>query len=602
MHLFQGLHQSHNHNPMKHIFINAFCLFGIALGLFSPIQAQKIEREVQEMLHTNGHAEAIILLTEQADLSFARQLPSKEAKGAYVFEKLKATAERSQAPLWKILLNAKLSVSPLWIVNAIFVPELDQATAALLAAQPAVEAIISNPHTYLSPPRMEPSSASLRSSVEWGIDKIGAAAVWNKGITGQGVVIAGQDTGYDWEHPTLIKKYRGSAEATPNHNYNWHDGISQYNPLNNDANNPCGLNSQIPCDDDNHGTHTMGTMVGDDGAGNQIGVAPGARWIGCRNMDRGWGSPASYLDCFQWFLAPTDLKNQNPNPKLAPHVINNSWGCPDIEGCGPNNWKLMEKAIVNLRAAGVVVVVSAGNSGSQGCGSIDDAPAFFPQSFTIGATNISDIIARFSSRGPARWQDTLVLKPNVSAPGQGVRSSVPGGGFAVFSGTSMAGPHVAGAVALIISANPALAGQVETIETLLEKTAVSLTDTMTCSGFRSDRSPNPVYGYGRINVLAAVEEALRITTSVDTPAHRKIALKATPNPVVEGSVLIELGTLPDVGKLEVLDPTGRLLQRHVLPQANFQSKTLNLDALPTGTYFIRIVAGSAYGYQKIIKI
>lgn len=602
VHLFQGLNQGHNHNPMKHIFINAFCLFGIALGLFSPIQAQKIEREVQEMLHTQGHAEAIVMLAEQVDLSFALQLPSKEAKGAYVFQKLKTTAERSQAPLWKILFDAKLSASPLWIVNAIFVPELDQATATLLAAHPAVQAIISNPHTYLSPPRMETSIANLRSSVEWGIEKIGAAAVWAKGITGQGVVIAGQDTGYDWEHPALIRKYRGNVEAVPNHNYNWHDGISKYNPLNNDTINPCGLNSKFPCDDDNHGTHTMGTMVGDDGVGNQIGVAPGARWIGCRNMDRGWGSPASYLDCFQWFLAPTDLKNQNPNPKLAPHVINNSWACPDIEGCGPNNWKLMEKAIINLRAAGVVVVVSAGNSGSQGCGSVNDAPAFFPQSFSIGATNISDVIARFSSRGPARWQDTLVLKPNVSAPGQGVRSSVPGGGFASFSGTSMAGPHVAGAVALIISANPALAGQVETIETLLEKTAVSLTDTMSCSGLRSNLSPNPVYGYGRINVLAAVEAAQRISTPVDTPKQQKIALKVSPNPVVDGTVLIELGSLPDVGNLEVLDPTGRLLQRHVLSQANFQSKTLNLEALPTGTYFIRIVAGSAYGYQKIVKI
>lgn len=602
VHLFQGLIKGRNHNPMKHNFINAFYLFGIALVLSSPVLAQKIEREVQEMLNAQGQAEAIVLLKEQADLSFAQELSPKEDKGTYVFQKLQSTAERTQAPLWTILNQAKLSASPLWIVNAIYIPHLDPRTAQLLAALPSVQTIMHNPHTYLSPPRKEPTVATLRSSVEWGIEKIGATAVWRKGFTGQGVVIAGQDTGYDWEHPTLIKKYRGSTETGSNHNYNWHDGISKYNPLNNDTINPCGLNSKVPCDDDNHGTHTMGTMVGDDGAGNQIGVAPGARWIGCRNMDRGWGSPASYLDCFQWFLAPTDLNNKTPNPKLAPHVINNSWGCPAIEGCNTSNWKVMEKAIINLRAAGIVVVVSAGNSGSQGCNSVDDAPAFFPQSFSIGATNINDVIARFSSRGPAFWQDTAVLKPNVSAPGQGVRSSVPGGGFAAFSGTSMAGPHVAGAVALIISANPALAGQVETIETLLEKTATNLTDTMTCNGLRSDRSPNPVYGFGRINVEAAVNEALKITTPVDTPKQQKIAIKATPNPVVDGSVLVELGNIVNNGILEVLDPAGRMLQRHVLSAAPFQSKTLNLSALPKGAYFIRIVSGNAYGYQKIVKI
>jgi len=283
-------------------------------------------------------------------------------------------------------------------------------------------------------------------------------------------------------------------------------------------------------------------------------------------------------------------------------VINNSWGCPDIEGCGPGNWDLMQKAIINLRAAGVVVVVSAGNDGRNGCGTVNDAPAFIPESFSIGATQIDDVIARFSSRGPARWHDSLVLKPNVSAPGQGVRSSVPRGGYATFSGTSMAGPHVAGAVALIISANPALAGQVEIIETLLEKTAIPLTDTMNCSGLRGSSRPNPVYGYGRINVLAALEAALKTTTQVDTPTQQKIAMQIAPNPVTDGTVQLELGAIPSDGRLELLDATGRLLQRHNLIQANFQTKTLTLSTLPAGTYIVRITAGNAFGYQKIVKI
>ena len=69
----------------------------------------------------------------------------------------------------------------------------------------------------------------------------------------------------------------------------------------------------------------MGTMVGDDGGANQVGMAPDAKWIGCRNMDVGNGTPATYSECFQFFLAPTDLTGANPNPALAPHAINRNW-------------------------------------------------------------------------------------------------------------------------------------------------------------------------------------------------------------------------------------------------------------------------------------
>ena len=164
--------------------------------------------------------------------------------------------------------------------------------------------------------------------VEWNIIKVKAPDVWAMGFTGQGVVIGGQDTGYQWDHPALINQYRGWNGTSADHDYNWHDAIHE------DAGgNPCGYNSPFPCDDYGHGTHTMGTMVGDDGGANQIGMAPGARWIGCRNMDNGVGSPATYAECYQWFVAPTALDGSEPRPDLAPDVINNSWGCPPSEGC-----------------------------------------------------------------------------------------------------------------------------------------------------------------------------------------------------------------------------------------------------------------------------
>jgi subtilisin family serine protease len=300
-----------------------------------------------------------------------------------------------------------------------------------------------------------------------------APEVWAAGFTGQGVVIGGQDTGYQWDHPALKGKYRGWNGVSADHNYNWHDAIHSGGGV-------CGADSPEPCDDTNHGTHTMGTMVGDDGGGNQVGVAPGATWMGCRNMNQGNGTPATYSECFQWFIAPTDLANQNPDPTRAPHVINNSWSCPPSEGCNPAS---LQTVVENTRAAGIVVVVSAGNAGSA-CSTVNDPPGIYDASFSVGSTTIGagDPISGFSSRGPVTVDGSNRLKPDLSAPGSNVRSSVPGGGYSSFSGTSMASPHVVGVVGLFLSAFPALRGQVAVIESTLTGTALPRTSTQTCGG------------------------------------------------------------------------------------------------------------------------
>jgi hypothetical protein len=318
------------------------------------------------------------------------------------------------------------------------------------------------------------------------------------------VIVGGQDTGYEWDHPALINQYRGYDPETMNadHNYNWHDAIQT------SSNNPCPTPSPYPCDDHNHGTHTMGTMVGTDGGANQIGVAPGAKWMACRNMDLGDGTPETYLDCFQWFLAPTNIVGTNPDPSKAPHVINNSWACPPSEGCdGASSIEPLRQAVVSLKNAGVVVVVSNGNNGGI-CSTTVYPPATFEESFSVGATDINEIIANFSSKGPSLYNGTH-LKPEVSAPGVSVRSSFRNASYGTSSGTSMAGPHVAGAVALIISANPGLAGQVETIEDILMETATTRLSTNDCGGIPTGTSPNNTYGHGIINALAAVQAALQ---------------------------------------------------------------------------------------------
>ena len=436
--------------------------------------ARKVDKEVFMALESGDRVDVLVLLQTQADISKAFSLKTKKEKGAYVFSTLKEHASRTQKGVVDLLRDQKATFQPFFLTNAIAV-NADLELAKMIAERPEVKLMAPDPWAKMDEPRRFPEGASLRQNLAWGVQKIKADQVWKMGYTGEGVVVGGADTGFSWEHAALKNQYRGWNEGSVDHNYSWHDAIHEIDSLHRDTAispdlNPCGLDVRFPCDDNGHGTHTVGTMVGDDGAGNQIGVAPGARWIACRNMERGYGKPSTYIECFEWFLAPTDLMDANPDPGRAPHVINNSWGCPPKEGCNETNWEIMESVVNNLRAAGIFVVSSAGNTGSS-CGSVDDPAAMFENSFAVGATRTNDTIVGFSSRGPVLVDGSGRTKPNVVAPGVGVRSSVVSGGYQSWSGTSMAGPHVAGAVALLISANPDLAGDVAAIENLLETTA-----------------------------------------------------------------------------------------------------------------------------------
>jgi len=444
--------------------------------------------------------EFLVILSEQADLSGATALKTKDAKGRYVFERLTEVAQRTQQPLLKSLQKQALEHRPFWIANMIWVRG-DLPAIQSLAQRADTARIVANPAVRVPDLLPAPKLVNAANSVEWNISQVHAPDVWALGYTGQGVVVGGQDTGYQWDHPALINHYRGWDGTNANHNYNWHDAIHGLNP-HNTGDNPCGYNLTVPCDDNSHGTHTMGTMVGDDGAGNQIGMAPGAKWIGCRNMERGWGTPATYTECFQWFLAPTDLNGQNPDPSKAPDVINNSWYCPPEEGCADP--LILQSVVENVRAAGIVVVFAAGNSG-PGCSSIDAPGAMYDASFTVGATDSGDNIAGFSSCGPVTVDGSNRLKPDVSAPGVNIRSSVPVNSYAGgWSGTSMAAPHVVGAVALLISAHPELKGQVDGIERIIEYTAVPRTNSQSCGDVPGTEIPNNTYGWGRVDALAAL--------------------------------------------------------------------------------------------------
>ncbi len=386
-----------------------------------------------------------------------------------------------------------------YIVNALLVRG-DRALLVDLARRPDVARVMTNPQVAAdlapSAPRTLTQMPETVDTVEWGVQHIGAPQVWDLGFHGEGVVVAGQDTGYQWDHPALKAQYRGWDGVSASHDYNWHDAIHT-------AGGSCPPDSPVPCDDQGHGTHTMGTIVGDDGAGNQIGVAPGAEWIGCRNMLQGVGTPASYIECFEFFLAPYPVGSDTTmrDATLAPDVISNSWSCPPSEGCDADHIALLEQTVNAVRAAGILVVASAGNTGPA-CGTVAAPTGMYDATYTVGAADASDTIASFSSRGTTSG----LTKPDITAPGVSVRSSLPGGLYGYKSGTSMAAPHVAGAVALLLSARPDLRGRPSAIELLLNATAVTRTSAL--CGDAADAVPNNVYGWGRVDALAAVERAL----------------------------------------------------------------------------------------------
>jgi serine protease AprX len=388
-----------------------------------------------------------------------------------------------------------------WIVNAIAVAG-DRRVVDALAALPDVASIQPDRAFRGSLGREGVVVAHAPTAAEWNLTRIDAPSLWSLGVTGQGIVYANADTGVTWDHPALKPHYRGWDGTTATHDYNWWDAI--HADIDGNGTNPCGFSTRVPCDDTPpyHGTHTMGIAIGDDGAGNQIGVAPGAKWIACRNMDQGTGRPSTYIECLQFFLAPTDLNGQNPSPDRRPSIVGNSYACPPGEDCSVG---ALQAAVDAMRAAGVFMAVSAGNDGPA-CSSMVFPPAPYDSAVTVGSTNIDDVIAQSSSRGPVTADGSGRSKPDLVAPGVNVRSSVHDG-YAALSGTSMASPHVGGAVALLWSAFPDLRGNVDRTEQLLEQSAAPLTTTVGCGGDSATQVPNNVYGYGRIDVFAAYRAA-----------------------------------------------------------------------------------------------
>jgi subtilisin family serine protease len=429
-----------------------------------------------------------VILKDQADLSQAAQITDLVARRTFVYKTLTDNADSTQAGLRQTLDRFGIHYTPYYLVNAI---EVDGSALVrlYLLGRPEVDRIIPSPRLRAIPqlaPPMSGNLGSVQTDPGWNLTMIGADRVWKDfGVTGKGIVVGQSDTGVEGAHPALKDSYRGVIQGDA---YNWYDPWT---------------NSISPNDQEGHGTHTLGIVLGKGG----IGVAPGAQWIGCVNLQRNLGDPALYLDCMQFMLAPFPHGGdafKDGDPKRAADVLNNSWGCPSLEGCDPGS---LRPAVDALRAAGIFVVVSAGNDGPV-CSTLDNPPAFYNSVFSVGAVDQGGNMAYFSSRGPVTVDGSIRVKPDISAPGVDVISSLPKGTYGPESGTSMAGPHLVGVVALMWSANPTLIGDIDRTDQILIQTATPYTGAEPPDQCFTGSKPNNAYGYGIVDAYNAVKMAL----------------------------------------------------------------------------------------------
>jgi subtilisin family serine protease len=444
--------------------------------LGSSSDADKIKPQLAQQLEQKDEASFWVRF-EQADLTAASQVKDWNERGKAVYDALTSAADASQGEALGVLDKAGASYQAFYATNAIRVDAGDRALVNELAGLEAVQSLWPTREYAVEEP-IKGKDVKDVNAVEWGVANINADDVWSEfGVTGEGITVANIDTGVQYDHPALVGKYRGNnGDGTFDHNYNWF--------------NAAGACSTAPCDTNGHGTHTMGTMLGDDGGANQVGVAPGAKWIaanGCCPSD------GALISSGQWMLAPTDLDGNNPDITKRPNIVNNSWGTQV-----PSNDPFMEDILIAWKASGIFGTWSNGNNG-PGC-QTSGSPGSRIINYSVGAYDSGNNIAGFSSRGAGQDGE---IKPNISAPGVNVRSSLPGSTYGAFNGTSMAAPHLAGAIALLWSAAPSLVGDIDATWALLDGTAVDSSSTG-CGGTADD---NNVFGEGRLDALALLQAA-----------------------------------------------------------------------------------------------
>ncbi|CUS02153.2 putative Subtilisin [Candidatus Promineifilum breve] len=537
-----------------------------------------------------GMVDVIIRMEQAADLSASARIGNSVERRGAIIDQLKSVAAASQAPLLAELTTFARAgrvqnVRSFWIINAIaatVTPEL----AGELTARPGVANVaLDQQHEAFGEPAVamtdsggapdfrfaglaDAPTAEAGEAANWSIDAMRAPAVWNLlGNDGAGVTVAIVDTGVDWQHPALRQNYRGGRGETAVHHGNWYNTVQP--------------TQTVPVDFHGHGTHVAGTAVGHKG----IGVAPGANWIAVAIADEhGIIRDSNIHAAFEWLLAP------GGDPALAPDVVNNSWGSSGAHAAFLDDVRVLD-------AAGIVAVFAAGNSG-PGDGSIN-APASYPGAISVAATDATGAVTWFSSHGPSPL--TAEPKPLLSAPGAQILSSYPNERYALMNGTSMATPHVTGAVALMLSAEPRLSpGDVKS----------------RLAAAAGNPVHDPARGWGQLDAYAAVAPlaaagtlAGRIsdptgapvaaTITVTTPAGRAVTLVTDP----QGRY--EVKALPgryDLQAAAYAYSPGVVRKVEVIP-GHVVVNDVELEFLPAGNLSLQLShAGSGEQLQGALRI
>ena len=458
-------------------------------------QAGFVTPGLQEQMRTMNNDDIVKVLVVMADQADIRALDwelhdnkaNMEVRHHTVMQTLLNQSKTSQTDLLADLESNKtngdiLGFTSHWIVNAVVVVGTVDAIREL-AARSDVERVEANLEVELIEPVpsekiVDPAKDGQGIGITPGVVAVGARRVWNElGIDGTGVIVSELDTGVDGNHIALQSKWRGNFAPVEEC---WLDAAN--------------LGHSTPQDTHGHGSHTMGTVMGqaDD---DTIGVAPGALWIASNIINSGTGSPFDngVIASFEWLADP----DGDPfTTEDVPTVCQNSWGVNEnFSGyfdCDSRWWD----AIDNCEAAGVVVTWSAGNEGPgpaslRSPGDRADSPG---NCFSVGSTQHTAPyeISSFSSRGPSGCGGEFAMKPEISAPGSDIYSVSAGGGYTNMSGTSMAGPHIAGVVALMRASNPNV--DVITVKEVLMATAIDL----------GTPGEDNTYGHGFVDAYAAV--------------------------------------------------------------------------------------------------
>jgi hypothetical protein len=503
----------------------------------------KIEGLLLDQFATRGSSDFIMHFDEQADLSAAYSM-DWNTRGEFVYNALKETAELSQANA-KVLLDANGQKYQTFIAgNELYVWGGNLTLANELVVLPNVDFIRATRTYHIDPVEdvkplenltwagaflathtLTTVGSSTEAITAWGITDTKADQFWTTyGVRGDGIVVANIDTGVQWNHPALDQSFKCGLNPS--------DPVCWYDPA-----NICGASGA--CDNNGHGTHTMGTMVADDDPSLTYiaGMAPNAHWIACKGCESNECSDFALNACSDWILAP------NGNPINRPNVVNNSWGGDS----GGDNW--FQAKVQAWRAAGIFPAFSAGNSG-PGCSTLA-SPGDYQESFASAAHDSGHNIGSFSSRGPSAFGDNPYTKPNLSAPGVSICSTVPTNAWSCgYSGTSMASPHTAGAVALLWSCNPDLIGAIDITFQALQN-SVDTPPAGDC-GAPADGQGNYTYGYGYLDVLAAGND---VCNHVDTGFLIGHVYDENNKPIEGASVTASPAVLGN-GINATTDPTG----------------------------------------------